>query len=345
MTRNQRRLGLILAALAVSAGIYGMWWNGAANAARAELERWIDARRAAGFEITHDGISKSGFPMRIELVVANARATKGGRKPFSWQGPPEIQVEIRSLAPLQLILNAGGRHQLEQDGKSIAASFGKAQFSLTEGAFGPEALHAEIQDAVAEGLWPTPVRLGRLDFDLARRFGMAPDDLQTPSASLTLGLEQLTLPPEANPFLNSAVTRLSARLSLKGPIPDALKAEPLRAWSEAGGILDVENIHLDWAPLVLDGDGALALDGYLLPIAPFGLKAKGVFEAVDALEGQGLVPPENALLVKMALAVLAKEPPDPATGLMRLPLTLQGRDLFLGAARIHRLPMPPWVEE
>lgn len=345
MTRNQRRFGFIFAALAVSAGIYGLWWNGAANAAKAELERWIDARRAAGFEITHDGISKSGFPMRIDLVIANARVARGGRKPFSWQGPPEIQAAVTSLAPFRLALKAQGQHVLEQDGKHITARFGKAQFGLTEGAFGPEALHAEIQDAVAEGLWPAPVMLGRLDLDLTRRFDLAPDDLQTPTATLSLGLEQLTLPPEANPFLSPAVTRLSASLSLKGPFPDALKAEPLRAWSEAGGILDVENFHLEWAPLTLDGDGALALDGYLMPIAPFGLKAKGVFETVDALESRNIVPPENALLIKMALAVLAKEPPDPDSGLMRLPLTLQGLDLFLGAARIYRLPTPPWVEE
>lgn len=345
MTRSQRRFGLILAALAASAGIYGLWWNGAAESAKAELERWIEARRSAGFEITHDGISKTGFPLRIELAVANAKVAKGGRNPFSWQGPPRLAAEIKSLTPVRLILRAQGQHVLEQDGRRVTATFGVANFGMTEGVFGPEALHADIRNAVAEGIWPSPVRLGRLNLDVSRRFDVALEDLQTPSATLSLGLEQLALPPEAKPLLGPELARLSARISLRGPVPEALRAEPLRAWSAAGGVLDLESMHAEWGALTLDGDGTLALDRQLLPIAPFGLKAKGVFETVDALEAQGIVAPENAMVVKLALAVLAKEPPDPDTGLMRLPLTLQGRDLFIGPARLVRLRQPPWAEE
>lgn len=345
MTRNQRRFGFILAALAVSAGLYGIWWNGAANAAKTELERWIDARRAAGFEVTHDGISKSGFPMRIDLTIANAKVSKGGEHPFSWQSPSAMTVRIKSLAPLHLILDARGQHVLERDGRRIAASFGKAGFGLTEGASGPEALQAELEDAVVEGIWPAPARLGRLTLNLARRFDVAADDLQTPTAFLSAAFERLSLPPEAKPPLGPDMARLSARVSLRGPVPESLKALPLRSWSDAGGVLDLESLHVEWGALTLDGDGTLALDRRLLPIAPFGLKAKGVFEAVDALEVQGLVAPENAMVVKLALAVLAKEPPDPETGLMRLPLTVQGRDLFIGPARLAKLPLPSWVEE
>lgn len=345
MTRNQRRLGFILAALAISAGLYGVWWTNAAVAAKAELERWIEARRSSGFDIQHDGIETAGFPLKIDLVVANPKVSRQGRTPFTWQGPEKLIAHIVPLAPNHLALEAAGHHLLSRGEKQMTLLLGAAKAELDANESGLAGLHLEVKEAALEGAFSTPINLGALSLDLRRRYDVAPDDLQNPAASLALSLERLTLPPDAKSPLGPEVQKLSAVLNLMGPFPENLGREPLAAWSEAGGILDLERLYLEWPPLTLEGDGTLALDKNLLPIAPFGLKAKGVFETVDALSQAGLIDTANALPVKLALAVLAKEPPDPQTGLMRLPLTLQGRDLFIGPARVARLPRLPWEEE
>lgn len=345
MTRPQRTIGLIAAALLVSAGLYGLWWAQTAEAAKTELERWIDARRAGGFEITHGGIEKAGFPLRIELAVLSPKVTRAGNHPFSWQGPERLIARISPLAPNRLSLSAAGAHLIEAGGQRIALSSAKAEAAIDMPPEGLSGLHLTLEQASAEAGAGQGIALSRLSLDATRRLDLSPDDLQTPSAALALSLDQLTLPAGMKAFLGDGVPVLRLNLLLRGPVPENLQAESLREWSEAGGVLDLDRLHLEWGPLILDGDGTLALDRDLMPIAPFGFKAKGAFEAVDALAERGLIEPANAMVGKLALAVLAKEPPDPETGLMRLPLTLQGRDLFLGAARLARLPTPPWVEE
>ncbi|MBF0268364.1 MAG: DUF2125 domain-containing protein [Alphaproteobacteria bacterium] len=345
MRRQNRRLGLILAALAISTGLYGLWWNQAAEAAKAELERWIEARRGANFNITHEGVSASGFPMRIDLIVAKPVVSREGKQPFAWHGPDEVAARISPLAPGLLNLEAHGAHRLDYRGKQANLVFETAEASLNFSANGFETLHLTLERATVSGFFPQPLGLGRLVLDAAHRRDVPPDDLTTPTASLSLALEALTLPPEAGGISSEMVKAAHINLSLRGPVPSSLKAIPLTAWSDAGGILNVDALHAEWGPMVLDGDGTLALDRQLMPIAPFGLKAKGVFEMVDALAERGWIEEANALPVKLALAVLAKEPPDPDNGMMRLPLTLQGRDLFIGPARLARLPNPPWIEE
>lgn len=345
MTRPQRQLGFIAAALLASLGIYGLWWTNAAGAAKAELERWIEDKRASGFDIGYDAIETAGFPLRIDLKVTNPRLARTGALPFAWQGPPTLIAHINPLAPNRLELNAQGRHSFERDSKQIVLTFDAADMAIDASGQQLQGLHLDIRNAQAEGLSQAPITLASLSLDFQRRFDLPPVDLQNPSASLAFSFDRLALPAELKPPLSPEIAKLSARLHLRGPAPDSSKAEALAGWSDAGGVLDLESLYLDWPPLVLEGDGTLALDRQLMPIAPFGLKARGVFEAVDALADRGLIEASDALPAKLALAVLAKQPPDPATGLMRLPLTLQGRDLFIGSARLARLPNPPWVEE
>jgi len=343
VTHPQRTFSLILAALLISAGLYGLWWAQTAEAAKTLLEGWIEARRSGGFEITHDGIETAGFPLRIELVVSSPKMVRAGEHPFSWQGPERMIARIGPLAPDRLILSAAGAHLIETGGQRIAFSSAKAEAAIDMSAGGLSGLHLMLEAASIEAGAGQTIALSRLSLDATRRFDLASDDLQTPSAALALSLDQLTLPAGMKASLGDSVPALRLNLLLRGPVPESLRAEPLKAWSEAGGVLDLERLHLEWGPLVLDGDGTLALDRGLMPIAPFGFKTKGAFEAIDALAERGLIEPANAMVGKLALSVLAKEPPDPDTGLMRLPLTLQGRDLFLGAARLARLPAPSWV--
>jgi hypothetical protein len=345
MTRPGRAAGLVLAALLISAGLYGLWWERAANASRAQLERWIEARRQAGFEISHQGITTAGFPLKLELAVANPRLDWAGAHPFSWQGPEKLMAHITAQAPGLLRMQAEGAHVIEAGGKKISLTLAKADGSLDMAMQGFAALHLALEGVEVNGAYAQPLRLPRLTLDAARRFDVAADDLQTPSASLTLFAEQISLPPDLKVSLGESIAQLNMTLALFGPVPENLKADSLKAWSEAGGILDLKSLHLEWGPLLLDGDGTLALDRALMPIAPFGLKVRGAAETLDALAERGLIEPANYMVVKLALAVLAKEPPDSETGSMRLPLTLQGQDLFVGPARLARLPAPPWVEE
>lgn len=341
MTHGQRRLGFILAALLVSAGIYGLWWDKAATAARQELERWIEERRAGGIDISYDGIETAGFPFAIELVVLHPQAQADWR----WQGPERITARISPLAPSHVTIRAPGRHALQVNGRSFELDLARADVGVEASASGIGAVSLDLGKAVVTGVWDQPLGIETLTLAATRRADVPADDLSTPSQTLNLAADNILLPDGMHPPLGGHVARLVLKLALKGPPPASLSREQLDRWSQSGGVLETEYVYLDYPPLRVEGDGTLALDRDLLPLAPFGLKAVGAMEAVDGLAASGWIAPDAALPVKLALAVLAKTPPDPQTGAMALPLTLQGRGIYLGAAKIANLPPLPWDKD
>lgn len=340
MTRLQRQLGFIAAALLVSAGIYGMRWQKAADEAKTQFEGFIERQRGDGLQIAHDGIESRGFPFSVELAVANLKVNS--RDSFVWQAPEKLIVAVSPLAPLHLTVKAPGSHVIEAYGQRYAVTLGEADVTLDAGEAGLSGLHVGLATAEVDGGWKAPVAIAGVTLDFTRADNLAKDDLTTPSMALSLGLREARLPPALNLPLGEMVSGLGLRLSLKGPAPNALARQEIAAWAEAGGILEVEALHIDYPPLLIEGDGALALDRNLLPIAPFGLKTKGAAEVLDRLAKEDFV--DEAILAAIREA-LSKAPADPNSGMTLLPLTVQGQGVYLDAAKIADLPEMPWLKE
>ncbi len=85
---------LILIGLVVAAMFgYYFYWNSLADTLVAGIERWIDQRRADGYEIDHAGYDVRGFPFRLTLVVEAPRiARPAAPNGFDWRatGSPSI---------------------------------------------------------------------------------------------------------------------------------------------------------------------------------------------------------------------------------------------------------------
>jgi hypothetical protein len=158
--------------------------------------------------------------------------------------------------------------------------------------------------------------------------------------SASLSLAGVTL-PQAVPPLGDTIDRLAAAVAVKGTIPDGPHRAALAAWRDDGGTLEVASLDLAWGNLRLGAKGTLALDAALQPVGALTALIRGYNDIIDALVAAGSVRAGDAALAKLALGLLAKEGPD-GTYEISAPLTLQNGYVFLGPARLARLPVSTW---
>jgi hypothetical protein len=337
-----RTFWLALAALIALAGGYGVWWLKAADQARDTLIAWIEGRRAQGWTIQHGAIAATGFPGTLRLAVESpALARPSETRPWSWRGPERVMVEIHPLAPHRLKAIFPGRHVLDLGPKgAFDLSLQAGSLEVTLAGERLDGGHLALAGVELSGLAGATgkLALARLDLDVQDRHPARPEDLKQPSWTAGLELEGLDLPQGITPPLGPRVAKARVGLALYGVPPANSGREALRAWSEAGGTLEAERLELIWEPLDLVGDGTVALDRDLAPLGSFFLIVRGAFDTVDALVKRGLVKPGDSMLVKLALAVLAKNPPEGESGSLRLPLSVQNNQLMVGPARLLRLP-------
>jgi hypothetical protein len=341
-------VGLVGVALIVAAGFYTVWWLKAAEQAKQTLGLWVEARKSEGIAFDFESVTMEGFPFAFRMVLHSPRLDlprSGGA--WSWRGPERVGFEIQALAPFRISLAASGQHHLtDPKGAKIDIDAGMLKVLLSADGAGLNGLWLEIEKGVAGAPGAAePLRIEKLFVALETLSPADPLSLKEPTLSLDLRAQGIDLPPEINPPLGPRLETADLRAQVYAPLPRRFEEGEARAWNEAGGTVEIETLRVAWAPLDLTGDGTLALDHDLQPMGSFTANLKGAFETVDVLAKRKLVDAGDAMVAKIALAVLAKASPDPSSGVIRLPLTLQNRALTLGPARLLKLKDIIWPSD
>ena len=156
-------------------------------------------------------------------------------------------------------------------------------------------------------------------------------------------LSALGIVPPAWPAVPLAprIERLEIAGRVRGGVPGAADSAAISAWSAGGGTIEIDRLALDWAPLGLEGDGTLAFDADLQPLAAFALRLRGAAPLIDRLRASGRVEPGAALAAKTVMALLAR-PDSQGRSAVPVPLTLQDGWIWLGPARMARMPRIVW---
>lgn len=333
---------LLLAALGWSA----VWWLAAGRYKR-DAEAWIAARRAAGLTVAYDGLAVRGFPLRWRLVVTRPGvADPSAPLPWRWRGP-DVAVDLSPLAPQEATLRAPGRHRLDYGGvperatldaenltvRLTVAPSGRLRWARLDAgglslvaSAGAAAVRLAGLTAAAEPPPPEP--------PAARPEGRPPVE-----AALTLALRGLDLPAAVAPGMPRRLERAEARARWYGALGDGSPAAALEAWRAAGGVVEVERLSLQWGTLTLHGEGTVALDAALQPLAALSVRVRGYAAALEALVNAGTVRPQAALVARLALTLLERE--DGAA----FPVTLQNRIVTAGPAPLMRIGRVVWPGE
>lgn len=163
-----------------------------------------------------------------------------------------------------------------------------------------------------------------------------------PAAGVLLELSGVALPDEMGKYLGPKLTRLGAEVQVLSALPAPLNRQNLARWRETGGSVEVKNLSMEWGPLTVDGSGTMTLDGQLQPEASFAARMTGFEEAADALVAAGLIGKREAESVKLLLSLMAKRSNPGAPAEIRTPITIQDRAIFVGPARLARMPTIRW---
>lgn len=342
-----RRKLLILAALVIVAAGYVFYWYSVAELVRRGILDWSAARRDEGFTIGWDRYEVTGFPLALRVTIEKPVFGQRGVEPGYMARSPRLVAEARPWAL--------GRWQVDAaQGATLAIEPGPARPAITVAAASLAATVEPRQDGAAAGNPGTGVAVtadgiavtGQADLAIAHVSAQSvipahevASHLQT-WLSASFDLKGMTL-PQAVPPLGDTVDHLAATIAVKGSIPGGPHRQALAAWRDDGGTLEIGALDLGWGDLVLGAKGTLALDAALQPVGAMTALVRGYNEIVDALVAGGNLRAGDGAMAKLALGLLAKEGPDGQYEISA-PLTLQNGSVYIGPAKIARMPVFTW---
>ena len=113
----------------------------------------------------------------------------------------------------------------------------------------------------------------------------------------------------------------SVDLSIRGPVP-AIHPRALVDWRDAGGVVEIERVRVDWTPIRVEADGTVALDEGLQPIGAGTAEIRGLEGVLDRLADSGSLDRRAAGVAKIIVALFMTDQKDGAP-VVRLPLAFR----------------------
>lgn len=337
--RRRKRLAIaILIVPLLCAGYTGIWFY-AAHRIRNALPAWAASMHKQHLDLQWRSLRVAGFPLAFRLSFADMQVHD--RDP-GFTGDlhlPVLSASARPWSPRvwRLVIPGG-----------LTATAGKAADGPVVTA--PAASGNIVVSGTGSTLWlavsrPT-LKKGTVQY-AARYAGLwfiipphPPKGHDEPAIGIALDLRDLTL-PAAPPPLPNPIDEVSFGVTLMGPIPPGRPREAAAAWSEAGGTLEVDRAAVRWGDLYIAGNGTVALDRNLQPIAAFSTGVEGYDQLMKTLVADGRIRPGAADLAQTALAFFAKPAPD-GKQQIKTSFRIQNGEMYLGPAPIGPAPHLDW---
>ncbi|MCR9221718.1 MAG: DUF2125 domain-containing protein [Alphaproteobacteria bacterium] len=337
---SRRPLLIALLVLSAAVGGYGAyWWAAAAQAERA-IDRWIADWRAAGYTVDAGTRSLGGFP-GVVTIGHDAVRLSDPEDVWGWRGE-RLVFEVRPWAPTDYRLELIGAHRLHAPVAGERAHFhldaaravGGAEIDLSgrlrRVTVTFDALSLASPDLALEAA--AQRLIATLDLPAE-----PPRSAEETTAELMLTGDGVQLPARYAGPLGDRIERVSARLHVLGPAPQAGLRQTLTAWRDAGGRVETPWLRVGWGPLGLDAEGALSLDEALRPVGAYQARISGLDRAIDRFREAGLIEPGAARLLAGGARLLARAGAD-GRRYIDMPVTAENGGLFIGPVRVAYLP-------
>ena len=336
-----RRLFVIAAVLALLIGLWCAGWFYAADQARKRMATWTSAQQAAGNVVAYDTLAVGGFPFRIVVAIEGPAY---GTPTYRWQAtslalafqPWNLRrFGFRTAGAQRLDIATGNKIEtihLKMDQADGTGSFDAAgNMSAFESEF--HTLSIAIEQGPVYG------------FNTLRIEGRVPaNPIPKPdgtSLELAFAADQISLPAD-QAILAPQIERAAGTIAFNGRLPAQPLIPALIAWRDAGGAIDFARLSLKWGALSVEGDGTVALDNALQPLAASSLQISGFNETMDRLAAAGAIRPEAAGATKFALGLIAKKPDGGGPPVASVPVSIQSQQLFVGPIVVSHLQPIRW---
>jgi hypothetical protein len=339
--RSAKRFGLVFLMLLALVGAYIAYWRIAAARIADGLDQWRQTAARQKLDASWHQLRVRGFPFAFRIEIGDAWLRDG-----AWEPAP--QLRLARLIAVARAWDFDDWRLAAPDGFSadLAASSGRPGLRLiVKSAEGAAAigtnkaswLWVEGTNVSAEDGARVPIKSAGAWISLPAKPAAQDTD---PSFGLALDLRGVEI---AAPPVNfgKTIDELAFGATVKGVLPAGPLAQAAAAWRDAGGTIEVENLHLEWGGLGITANGTFALDPRLQPQAAFSGGIEGFDAIVDALVAADWLIPEQGSLLRIALGSLAK-PGSDGKPQITAPFTIQDGKMYLGPARIGPAPRIIW---
>lgn len=332
--------------LAIVAGLTGLWFTGAAQV-REQIA--TTGRTIAGDSgiFTVQTLDITGFPFSFEARLKGITISgKAARGPWEWRADKAI-VHLAPWRGRNARFELTGTHKLRFHAGRVPMD---VELTTTSAP-------GEVQIGGADApllIKLAPTMIKAREVTTGSRFAADKASLQLflypkgktgnadPAAGLIMELNGVDLPKQLGKYLAPKLTRLTTEIQILSNLPVPVGRRSLARWREEGGSLEVKNLALEWGPVKIDGSGTLTLDKGLQPEASFAARITGFEETADALVAAGLIRAQEAQGIKLLLSLMARRTSPGKGAEIRVPITIQDRAIFVGPARLTRMPQIRW---
>jgi hypothetical protein len=340
--RRPTRLGLAaLAVLLVLLGGYTAYWLIVVQRIKDGVAAWAQAESAEKVEFSWQRIGAAGFPFACRIVLDTVVLRDGRVTPA-----PEFRIPVlagetrpwdfarwRLAAPegFSVVLAGAGARPPMKLGAQTAAGV------LTTDPLAGTILWLRLQDVSAEA--GEAVGVGSADAWVV--LPAKPPRVHTdPELGIALDLRQVKL-TDATPVLGETIDELAFAVDVKGAVKGGKLVQAISEWRDAGGTIELDNLHVKWGNLSASATGTIVLDQELQPTGGISGAIQGYDQILAALVQSGRMRASEAGLARLALALLAKAGPDGKPAIAAA-FTIQNGQMFLGPAKLGKAPRIAW---
>jgi hypothetical protein len=335
--------GLFLFAVAAATGF---WFVGAELVRdRIVAAAWTVTGEAGTFSVA--AFRVTGFPFHYDAhltdVVLSGRDARGG---WEWRAE-RAMVRLSPWLAREAAFDLAGDHKLRfHAGRlplDLEITADEAPGTYREGgADAPHVVRITPRGVSArEVTTGTRVTAERAAVQAFLYAGREPAGTE-PSAGLIVDVAGVGLPEAAGRFLGPRIESLKSEIRVLAGLPFPVERPALARWRADGGSIEVKDFALDWGPAKIESSGTATLDSDLQPEASFSAQMTGFEETLDALVAAGLVQAREVQGVKLVLSLMARRSEPGQGARIQVPLSIQDRTVYVGPARLTRLPQVRW---
>jgi hypothetical protein len=292
MRRSTTIVGLAVLIAAASA-YTGFWWV-AADKIKAGAIDWAQSVRQQKIDVSWQTIRVAGYPLSFRVELGGVAVHDGAMSPAGDFRATNVSASIRpwDFHVVSLTVRDGLKATLGPDSAPLV------KLSADSGS-GAVAVDSEGGATIWFTLHETKTYFGAevaartLDgwIILPSREAAAHTE---PGPAFAALLHRIVVPVTA-PGLAKTIDELGFALSVRGAFPSGPARQAAAAWRDAGGTAELDNFHLRWGDLVVNGSGTLALDGDLQPMGGFSGRIAGFDQLLGALAAHRRQRPAGAL--------------------------------------------------
>jgi len=329
--------------------VYSCFWLIMAKKIENDIYHWKRQQETAAWKFDYDKIRVSGFPWNwvFNLENPNFKNIRASNE-LRWSGS-QLQMKLKPWDLKNVEFWTKGKQELHFYKKSlikpVKARIKNGWGKLTLNRFGKIGdLKFSLDECVIQTPDTKQVQLNGISVTLSSNLPNKPETRahQVPLFHLNTEFSGLILPRMAFPSLEKKISELRLSADFLGVAEGRTIKEFLSTWSQNGGSLEINHINFKWAKLKFSGNGTLALDDQLQPIAALSAKVSGYKAAINSMVLSGFIKPSLGMVLSFAASILAKKRESLNQEQIGIPLTLQDSFLHLGPVKILKIPILNW---